>query len=297
MNMFNKWTTFKSDFHKVATNKRPLVAAECDNLGDAEKWRRELVRDITKKIALIQNANLGEYRVRELNDEINKAMRQKHFWETRIIELGGGDHKGKKQFFDVEGKELPGAPGYKYYGVAKELPGVRELFAEEREEIEKRRRKRTRADIAKNITPDYYGYRDDDDGILQEKEAIQEAKLISAAVKESDMKKRKIVEEVRRSGGVFGKDKLEVLEKLESHEDDEDEEAIAEFLKDNSIAAGAGDPAKIDKTTGKSASKESSAASDANIKAHVPVPTQDEMAALLLEEKKKSLLGQFLGAL
>lgn len=26
----------------------------------------------------------------------------------------------------------------------------------------------------KNITPDYYGYRDDDDGVLMEKEKIRE---------------------------------------------------------------------------------------------------------------------------
>ena len=33
---------------------------------------------------------------------------------------------------------------------------------------------RTRADMYKNITPDYYGYRDDDDGVLVGKEKIQE---------------------------------------------------------------------------------------------------------------------------
>ena len=45
-------------------------------------------------------------------------------------------------FFPVEGKELPGAPGYKYYGAAKDLPGVRELFQEKDDESELRRRKR-----------------------------------------------------------------------------------------------------------------------------------------------------------
>lgn len=75
-------------------------------------WLLYLYREIT--------ANLGEHRVRELNDEINKHMRQKHYWEIRIRELGGSDFRGgKKQFYDVEGKELPGAPHYKYYGVAK----------------------------------------------------------------------------------------------------------------------------------------------------------------------------------
>lgn len=111
MNLFNKWTTFKREFHSVGANRRPLVASECDSLGDAEKWRRDLIRDITKKIALIQNASLGEFKIREMNDEINKSMRQKHFWEIRIRELGGGDVKKGRQFYEVEGKELPGAPG------------------------------------------------------------------------------------------------------------------------------------------------------------------------------------------
>lgn len=93
-------------------------------------------------LALINRstATLGEHRIRELNDEINKHMRQKHYWEIRIRELGGSDYKhAKRQFLDVDGKELPGAPNYKYYGAAKDLPGVRELFAELEEAAEKKR--------------------------------------------------------------------------------------------------------------------------------------------------------------
>lgn len=118
--------------------------------------------------------SLGEHRVRELNDEINKMQRQKHYWETRIRELGGDTMKGR-QHIDVEGKELPGAPGYRYYGAAKDLPGVRELFAERDEEVESRRnQKRSRGEVHRHITPDYYGYRDDDDGVLFEKEKVRE---------------------------------------------------------------------------------------------------------------------------
>ena len=35
---------------------------------------------------------------------------------------------------------------------------------------------RTRADMYKSITPDYYGYRDEDDGILVQKEIVQEVR-------------------------------------------------------------------------------------------------------------------------
>lgn len=71
-------------------------------------------------------------------------MRQKHYWEIRIRELGGGDFRNGKgaQYYEIEGKEIPGTSGYKYYGAAKELPGVRELFAEHDDALQQRRRQR-----------------------------------------------------------------------------------------------------------------------------------------------------------
>lgn len=38
---------------------------------------------------------------------------------------------------------------------------------------------RSRGDMYKNVTPDYYGYRDDDDGILVQKEAKREVRFLS----------------------------------------------------------------------------------------------------------------------
>ena len=140
-NLFNKWDTFKKDFHSVGSNRRPLLASECDSLGDADKWRREIVRDLTKKTSMIQNATLGEFKIRDLNDEINKLTKQKHYWDIRVRELGGGESRSK-QFYEVDGKELPGQPGYRYYGAAKELPGIRELFAEEAGEMDRRKKRK-----------------------------------------------------------------------------------------------------------------------------------------------------------
>lgn len=40
----------------------------------------------------IQNAGLGEFRLRDLNDEINKLIREKRHWEDRIKKLGGPDY-------------------------------------------------------------------------------------------------------------------------------------------------------------------------------------------------------------
>ena len=57
LTLFNKWQTFKKDFHAGAGNRRPLVSSECMSLSEAENHRRSIVRDITKKVAQIQNGN------------------------------------------------------------------------------------------------------------------------------------------------------------------------------------------------------------------------------------------------
>jgi pre-mRNA-splicing factor ISY1 len=172
--LFNKWQTFKQEFHASAGNRRPLLSGNETSLPEAQKVRRELVSKITKAISAIKNPELGELRIRETNDEINKLMKQKHYWELKIREMGGNLPVGK-QFYEIEGKELPGAPGYRYYGAAKDLPGIKELFTEqgvsmggeegvEGEEGEKeakkaiKKRRLTRKDLYANITPEYFGY-------------------------------------------------------------------------------------------------------------------------------------------
>ena len=59
-------------------------------------------------------AGLGEYKIRDLNDEINKLLREKSHWEDRVKELGGVDFKKTApKMLDNEGKEVPGNRGYK----------------------------------------------------------------------------------------------------------------------------------------------------------------------------------------
>uniref|UniRef100_A0AAA9RU81 ISY1 splicing factor homolog n=1 Tax=Bos taurus TaxID=9913 RepID=A0AAA9RU81_BOVIN len=143
--------------------RRPFLASECTELPKAEKWRRQIIGEISKKVAQIQNAGLGEFRIRDLNDEINKLLREKGHWEVRIKELGGPDYgKVGPKMLDHEGKEVPGNRGYKYFGAAKDLPGVRELF--EKEPLPPPRK--TRAELMKAIDFEYYGYLDEDDGVI-----------------------------------------------------------------------------------------------------------------------------------
>uniref|UniRef100_A0A3P9PL03 Pre-mRNA-splicing factor ISY1 homolog n=1 Tax=Poecilia reticulata TaxID=8081 RepID=A0A3P9PL03_POERE len=151
--------------------RRPFLASECSELPKAEKWRRQIISEISKKVAQIQNG-LGEFRIRDMNDEINKLLREKGHWEVRIKELGGPDYRRfGPRMLDHEGKEVPGNRGYKYFGAARDLPGVRELF-----ETDTPAQRKTRGELMKDVDAEYYGYRDEDDGVLLPLEAEYERK-------------------------------------------------------------------------------------------------------------------------
>uniref|UniRef100_A0A3P8WYF5 Pre-mRNA-splicing factor ISY1 homolog n=1 Tax=Cynoglossus semilaevis TaxID=244447 RepID=A0A3P8WYF5_CYNSE len=165
--------------------RRPFLASECSELPKAEKWRRQIISEISKKVAQIQNAGLGEFRIRDLNDEINKLLREKGHWEYRIRELGGPDyHRIGPRMLDHEGKEVPGNRGYKYFGAARDLPGGAAAPAA----------RKSRAELMKEVDAEYYGYRDEDDGVLvpletqYEKQAVVEAVISWRKQKESGLK-------------------------------------------------------------------------------------------------------------
>lgn len=76
---------------------------------------------------------------------------------------------------------MPGkGGGYRYFGAAKKLPGVADLFVKEAPV----RPKRTRAQIAKGLDADYYGYRDDDDGVLVALEEQAELRMRAEALRQ-----------------------------------------------------------------------------------------------------------------
>jgi len=168
--MLNRWVAMKKELNSRSKDKRPYLSSECNNLQECERWRGQIIKEITKKVADIQNASLGEYKLRELNDEINKLFREKGHWEDRIKELGGPDYKKiRPRAIDSQGFELPGSGGYKYWGAAKDLPGVRELFAKDVPNPPKK----SRLDLYKNIDFKYYGLKDEEDGnlLIDEKKA------------------------------------------------------------------------------------------------------------------------------
>lgn len=61
----------------------------------------------------------------------------------------------------------------RYFGAAKQLPGVRELFERE----PPRQIRRTRHQMYAHINADYYGFRDEEDGVLERVEAAAEREI------------------------------------------------------------------------------------------------------------------------
>ncbi|XP_066553901.1 pre-mRNA-splicing factor ISY1 homolog [Amia ocellicauda] len=240
--------------------RRPFLASECNELPKAEKWRRQIISEISKKVAQIQNAGLGEFKIRDLNDEINKLLREKGHWEVRIKELGGPDYgRVGPKMLDHEGKEVPGNRGYKYFGAAKDLPGVRELF--EREPIPPPRK--TRAELMKDIDAEYYGYRDEDDGVLVPLEQEYEKQVIAEAVE-----KWKAEREARLAGGGLGDKEEEEEEYIYAvHDDEHSDEDMGELME------------------GEEGSQ--------SFIAHVPVPSQKEIEEALVRRKKMELLQKY----
>jgi len=64
-------------------------------------------------MSLFALAGLTDYEVRDLNDEINKLMREKRHWENQIVALGGANYRRNVAMLDDDGKEVPGTKGYK----------------------------------------------------------------------------------------------------------------------------------------------------------------------------------------
>jgi pre-mRNA-splicing factor ISY1 len=153
------------------------MASACKSLRDCERWRGEILREISRKVSKIQDAGLTDYEVRDLNDEINKLMREKRHWENQIVALGGANYRRNVAMLDDDGKEVPGTKGYKYFGRAKDLPGVRELFQSRKTEEEEENQALAYYKKFMNQGPPYYGDLDELDGkLLQfEKESEEEA--------------------------------------------------------------------------------------------------------------------------
>ena len=149
---------------------------------------------------------------------------------------------------------VPGAYGYKYFGAARDLPGVRELFESQAPEAPKK----TRAELMKDIDAAYYGFRDDDDGLLVPLEIEAEKSAINAAVEEWKAK--------REAGQTDDMDQEEVPDIYAVPPDMSDADRLEEAMK---------------------------AGREGRYFAHMAIPTQRDIELALLERKKRELLNMY----
>ncbi|CAL9221389.1 unnamed protein product [Arabidopsis halleri] len=270
--MLNRFITQKEAEKKKPKERRPFLASECRDLAEADKWRQQILREIGSKVAEIQNEGLGEHRLRDLNDEINKLLRERYHWERRIVELGGPNYsKHSAKMTDLEGNiiDVPNpsgrGPGYRYFGAAKKLPGVRELF----EKPPELRKRKTRYDIYKRIDASYYGYRDDEDGILEKLERNAEGRMRKRSVEEwrrlDEVRKeaRKGASEVVSVGAAAAAAREVLFEEEEDVVEEERMEREREEEKEREFVV------------------------------HVPLPDEKEIEKMVLEKKKMDLLSKY----
>ncbi|TDL27912.1 Isy1-like splicing factor [Rickenella mellea] len=147
-------------------DRRPRMASACKSLRECERWRGEILREISRKVSKIQDAGLTDYEVRDLNDDINRLMREKRHWENQIIALGGANYRRNVAMLDDDGKEVPGTKGYKYFGRAKELPGVKELFQSRAKDEDEENQAKSFYKKFTSQGPAYFGDLDEQDEAL-----------------------------------------------------------------------------------------------------------------------------------
>ena len=170
----------------INRTKRPKLITSVNDITTCERWRGQVLRDISRKVTRIQEPALSDAQIRDLNDEINKLMREKYVWELRIRDLGGPNYSRGGRVLDDDGREVPGGgKGYRYFGRAKELPGVKELFEQAKEAAkpveEVYGKGPGRAELLRSVDAGYFGYGlDEEDGLLVQYEIQREQKATKA---------------------------------------------------------------------------------------------------------------------
>ncbi|KAE9449783.1 hypothetical protein C3L33_18328, partial [Rhododendron williamsianum] len=262
--MLNRFITMKNEEKKKPKERRPFLASECRDLAEADKWRQQIMREIGRKVAEIQNEGLGEHRLRDLNDEINKLIREKVHWERRIIELGGPNYtKQSAKMTDLDGNivDVPNpsgrGPGYRWQFFLIFVHLTLEFCI-----------LLCRYDIYRRIDASYYGYRDEEDGILVKLEGPAEEKMRAEAVAEW-----KAMEEIKREAKRAVKSGEEAMVSAAAAAKilfEEEEDVVEEERKERE---------EMEK--------------EKEFVVHVPLPDEKEIEKMVVEKKKMELLSKY----
>jgi len=177
---------------------------------------------------------------------------------------------------DHEGKEVAGSHGYKYFGAARDLPGVRELFESEAQPAPRK----NRAELMKDVDSRYYGFLDDDDQRLVPQEIEAEKAAVASALEEWKRKKeagqlgrrgRSREGKKRKTGGI-----VDPEDEVDSEEEETDEE--------EDIYATLGE---------KTVEEAMLEGKERRFTARVVIPTQKDIEEALLRRKKQEIAQQY----
>lgn len=180
----------------IGRTRRPKAITTIDSIPVCEKWRGQVLKEISRKVSRIQDQSLSDFQIRDLNDEINKLMREKWMWEIQIRNQGGPNYtRGGGRVYDEDGREIPGGgKGYRYFGRARELPGVKDMFdaaVRKRgvDQLEDSGGEKGEMDnmLRKHVDAAYFGYGlDEEDGTLVEYESKKEREAFENMLKQGD---------------------------------------------------------------------------------------------------------------
>jgi pre-mRNA-splicing factor ISY1 len=254
---------------------RPVHTHFVTSVEECQKWLNQIISEITQSVSLIQSPQLGETKIRETNDNINKLLKERRYWEKRIIELGGFEYaekigincqeerrkKAQQEQYDksynqailtgdlqafnkrqrhqqymqdrrdklgnsndksgtslgtfgknqtgksrnindgefsgqigtttktlgIEGnfdsKDVIGVDGYFYFGAAKSLPGVRELYEQSKVQETLKVQKK---DLKKRADANYFGYTEDYDHQLLRDEMEMETIVLQKMLQDEE---------------------------------------------------------------------------------------------------------------
>ncbi|KIL63886.1 hypothetical protein M378DRAFT_186883 [Amanita muscaria Koide BX008] len=288
-------------------DRRPRMASACKSLRECERWRGEILREISRKVSKIQDSGLTDYEVRDLNDEINKLLREKRHWENQIVALGGANYRRNVAMLDADGKEVPGTKGYKYFGRAKDLPGVRELFQGRKKEEEEENQALAYYKKFMNQGPEYYGDLDESDGKLLQFECEAEEEDWEEAY--SNLKEvlhltpNDPIQMMRPSSGAPPQANGSNSTSGKSTTKRKYDAAMAAESKDDQ---GTEVDANVLSTPSTIVEKDSTLIHAQTVAAHIPflkaeqllpptLPSREEMESIILDLRKKALVEEYFG--
>ena len=161
-------------------DKTPLLPATTTSIPFAEQARRDLLKEINRKIARTQNPDAELPVIRTANDEINDLIGQVRAWDERIRELGGLSRRSQRRIEEFEAAagaeqgETVQIDGKFYFGRAKELPEAQEFLSRreaiDKEATETRELKAQQAKMYAQVDQEYYGKLEADETAAIEEE-------------------------------------------------------------------------------------------------------------------------------